>query len=284
MVNIIDQAIQLAGKVLGHLLDWPFLLFILLVWFITRFRDQIGAFLDRRASLRRSDLSIAIREEIAPIAKDIGSLKADVVELKGRVAQIDGAQSGYREEKLISPLQNQMKLLDERLDRLQSELDSVSKRDLSTEFAAALSPLAQDVERVRRDLTTLETLTREPGPNAAQEAVQSEMGVIRQEVAALGTRLEELESRVENVPADEQAAGAREQAPANVLRSLENAVPLRIMKEALSSTRWEWRRVKKLAGMAGVTEEKALELLEGDPAFMVKKDDWGRRIAKLAEN
>jgi hypothetical protein len=66
-------------------------------------------------------------------------------------------------------------------------------------------------------------------------------------------------------------------------KALRNAelIPLRVMKDALASTRWEWRRVKKLAGIAGLTEERALEMLESDPEFEVKKDDWGRRIAKL---
>ena len=51
MVSIFDQALQMTGKVLGHILDWPFLLFVLVVWILVRYRDQIDNVLGQSTDL-----------------------------------------------------------------------------------------------------------------------------------------------------------------------------------------------------------------------------------------
>jgi hypothetical protein len=53
------------------------------------------------------------------------------------------------------------------------------------------------------------------------------------------------------------------------------------MLQGLKDEAWTWRSVNKLAGMAGITEDEAIEILRYDPniAFSVGKSK--RRIVKL---
>lgn len=346
MLNLLDQLLGLTAKVLGHLLDWPFLLFIFLVWLANRYRDQIGSALDRRGAIKRSELASAIRDELDPLNRDLGDLKPDVSQLRTRVAKIEALQSEYALEQLLKPIKAKLTALEESVQTARTRVDQIGSIDLGSEISGRLSPINSDMERLRENLDRLakdfqpvdQDLQRlkKSLDQVAQEflPLAEEVGTVKQSLAEITERLEpvnavmesfqtslkHLESRVEETPSadavqrlhqemeqmGEELAGVtvsvdllkskvenysqveeplaqsvwREQS-ATALKEVE-LIPLRVMKDALSSTRWEWRRVKKLAGIAGLTEEKALEILESDPDLVVKKDDWGRHIAKLS--
>lgn len=284
MVSIFDQILQMTGKVLGHILDWPFLLFVLVVWILVRYRDQIGSALDRRESIKRAELLSAVREELAPVRKDVGDLKVEVMQLKADLVKVEATQTEYATGRLLGPIDARIKVLEQAVEQDSPGPDSGATSDLTERLKAELDQLRHETENLKQRWDEFKPLMPTLPESGAFVELQTEVTRTRQEmnglqeaVAKVTRAMEEIASS--RVMAQEPSADAQ----ANEVRRAEDLVPLRVMREALSSTRWEWRRVKKLAQIAGITEEKALELLEGDPQLIVKKDDWGRRIAKLSE-
>ncbi len=324
MLNLLDQLLGLTAKVLGYLLDWPFLLFVFLVWLASRYRDQIGSALDRRGAIKRSELASAIRDELEPITRDIGDLKPDVSQLRTKVAKIESLQSEYASERLLKPVNARVQSLEETVQEIQTRVSEVAGVDLRSEISERLAPVNKELELLRE---TLDRLAQEIQPFSEEvgkvkqslEQISQRLDPVDRSMENLETALKRLESRVGEAPSAEtvqqlhrevaqmgeelsgvtvsvallksrvekytDAEGSPSRSPGkqrnpNALKDAE-LIPLRVMKDALASTRWEWRRVKKLAGIAGLTEDRALEMLESDPDLEVKKDDWGRRIAKL---
>ncbi len=324
MLNLLDQLLGLTANVLGLLLDWPFLLFIFLVWLASRYRDQIGSALDRRGAIKRSELASAIRDELDPITKDLGEIKPDVSQLRTRAAKIEARQSQYASEQLLKPVNVRVHALEESIGNMQARMEQIAGIDHKSEISERLSPVNRDMDHLKE---TLDQLTQQYGPlNAEIGSVKRTLDEITERFEPIGRSVErfenslkQLESRMDETPHAEaiqqlhkemekmgkELAGVNvsvdllkstveesvdvEAPPLQASRKTRtskalkdaDAIPLRVMKDALASTRWEWRRVKKLAGIAGLSEERALEMLENDPELLVKKDDWGRRIAKL---
>lgn len=321
MLNLLDQLLGLTAKVIGFLLDWPFLLFVFLVWLVSRYRDQLGSVLDRRGTVRRSDLSSAIREELDPLTKDIGDLKPDVSTLRTKVAGIEAKQSEYATERFLEPIGQRVKALEVAVEKMQSDVDRLAGIDFQEQLSSSIEPVDKAMESFRRDV---EQLTSRLDPvstdvnkvkqgledlSAGFQPVQKEMDSLRKTVEQVESQLDAgvssdsfqqlqgdleqfreelggLNDAVAGLKSDVEAqAKLVEAAPAQLKQAASQAdlIPLRVMKDALASTRWEWRRVKKLASIAGLSEDKATEMLENDPELTVKKDDWGRRVAKLSK-
>jgi predicted nucleic acid-binding Zn-ribbon protein len=324
MLNLLDQLLGLTVKVLDVLFAWPFLLFVFLVWLVSRYRDQIGATLDRRGAIKRSELSSAIREELDPINKDLGNLKPDVSQLRTQMAKLEASQSEYASERLLDPITAKVKALEETSRDMKSELDRLSGIDVDEWVSKGLEPVGEDLTNLGR---RLDELTKKFEPiNAEMESIRKNMeqladkfGPVNEQVENLGQRVIDMESRQDSssstdsvkqlqvdteqmgkelsglseavalLKSEVETAPASKEAPASPTKGASKAateaelIPLRVMKDALASTRWEWRRVKKLASIAGLSEEKAMQMLESDPELIVKKDDWGRRIAKLSK-
>ncbi|MDQ7785597.1 MAG: hypothetical protein RDU20_22140 [Desulfomonilaceae bacterium] len=324
MLNLLENLLGLTATVLGYLLDWPFLLFVFLVWLASRYRDQLGSALDRRAAIKRSELASAVRDELGPITKDLGGLKPDVAELKTRTAKIEALQSEYASERILKPINSRVEALEESLRQLQTQVDRIADVDRRDEIADRLASVDSDVQDLRGTVDRLEQELRPlkeetAGVKETLEEISVRSKPLDGALQSFDKRVKSLESRVDEAPSadeirrldddmerlGEELSGVTvsfallkakvekpvdgEGAPARSAREDGNSghlkdadlIPLRVMKDALASTRWEWRRVKKLAGIAGLTEDKALQMLENDPDLMVKKDDWGRRIAKL---
>ncbi|MFH1116110.1 MAG: hypothetical protein V1792_19530 [Pseudomonadota bacterium] len=324
MFNLLDQLLGLTSKVMGLLLDWPFLFFVILVWLASRYRDQIGSALDRRGAIKRGELASAIRDELDPITRDLGEIKPEVFQLRTRVAKIEALQSHYASERLLKPVSTRVEALEESMRGMQSRLEEITGTDHRQEISDRLAPVIRDMEHLKE---TLDQLTQQYGPlNAEIGSAKQTLEEISERFEPLGRAvdgfersLKQLESRMDETP---QAATIRQlhqemdkmgETLAGVTASVDllkpagenagdmdhilsqpprrtrissvlketDAIPLRVMKEALASTRWEWRRVKRLAGIAGLSEKRALEMLKSDPDLVVKKDEWGRLVAKL---
>ncbi len=67
MTKLIEQVLGLTDKLMGSLLDWPFLLFVVAVWIMSRYRDQIGSMLDRRGAVGAGVVIKAVRREMEPV-------------------------------------------------------------------------------------------------------------------------------------------------------------------------------------------------------------------------
>ena len=319
MLNLLDQLFGLTAKVLEFIFNWPFLLFVFLVWIVNRYRDQIGSTIDRRGTIRRGEISSAIREELDPLTKDIGDLKPDVYTLRTQVARIEARQSDYTSESLLGPITARVQALEQALEKMHTSVDRLAGMDFQEQLSNGISPITEELEGFRRDVELLTTRL---------DRVGTDMDEFKQEMAALRNGFEPVKKDVDSVTEalkglqsqteaqestesfqqlqgdmqqfrkeltgltdalttlkDDVAAQAEISATASAATGARDAelIPLRVMKDALASTRWEWRRVKKLASIAGLSEDKAMKMLENDPDLTVKKDDWGRRIAKLSK-
>ncbi len=112
MFSIVDSLIRLVGKVIDHLMDWPFLLFVLLVWLAARFRDQIGSFLDRRGAVPAQELSGKIRKEVDPLAKGVNQLSTQVTDLQFQMRRVEDTQSEDRQMRALNPLKARISVIE----------------------------------------------------------------------------------------------------------------------------------------------------------------------------
>ena len=89
MLNIVELLTQLVGKVIEHVFNWPFLLFVFLVWLVARFKNQIGSMLDKRGAVPASELSSKIHKEVDPLNKELGLLTTQMTEIQFQLRKIE---------------------------------------------------------------------------------------------------------------------------------------------------------------------------------------------------
>jgi hypothetical protein len=129
------------------LLDWPFLLFVLLLLFIVCFRKQLIAVFSRGdillswgdRSIRLRELSDNLDKEIDPIREEIDALKQAVDKIQ---ANIEAPKSQQIEPPALTNLSD--KQLDHAKQRIQEALKSGKYRWRSIERLAAVGGISEN--------------------------------------------------------------------------------------------------------------------------------------------
>jgi predicted nuclease with TOPRIM domain len=107
------------------------------------------------------------------------------------------------------------------------------------------------------------------------ESLDEELDPIRDEVEALKKAVDSLQSKVQ-MPQSERLEPKLEKTA-----DQEKEVALRRMKEALTSGKWRWRSIDRLAVIGGVSESEAMDILRNDPDVIFSIGKSGRTIARL---
>jgi len=289
MASLFEQLFILIGRVAKHLLDWPFLLFILLVWIASRYRDQIGSFLDRRAAIKPFDLSAAVRKELEPIIKELGDLQPAVADLQTQLLKLESRHSDYRLAQAVEPVEARVRSLEEALQRLTPRDESLSDQELHEKLWAVTEPIGREVNDLKAAVEKLEARVAQAESKADLEGMRDVAENLASEQEGLKRSLEILRSEVESL-GDNLAGAAPVAAPGSSASPSHASGPVtmesaqyQLMKQALKSKGWKWRRVATLAKSAGLSEDEAVAILEKHEEITVTRDEKGRRIAKLEE-
>jgi predicted nucleic acid-binding Zn-ribbon protein len=257
--------------------------------------DQVGSQL---TGLDTGDRLNAVSETVEQIGAVVAGLKTDVGALRSRAedwvpqARADALETSLagmggelREVKeSLAALQadagvNDLKTGLERLDARIAEIDG---KDHSAELESMIGRFRGDVEALRSDVAQLSSHVEKLVPGATADMLATRIEETRRDLVELQETVGGLKIPLERLSS--QVVDERWGKGELSLDSTGNkALPLEIMKQEMRSSRWEWRRVRRLAKSVGMTEEAAEAILESDPDVTLSKDDWGRKIAKLSQ-
>lgn len=289
MANLFEQLFMLIGGVVKYLLDWPFLLFVFLVWVAGRYRDQIGSFLDRRGAIKTSDLSPAVRRELEPIIKELGEIKPAVADLQIRLLKMESRHSDYRLAQAVEPIENRIRSLEESFQRLPSRVEAPADQELLEKLSAVSIAKGRELNELKAAVEKLES-------RLSEAVSKTDLEELRDVAEKLVSEQEGLKRSLETVLADVESLGERVSVGVPAAASESPVLPgyasgpvtmesaqYQLMKQALTSKGWKWRRVATLAKSAGLSEDEAAAILEKHEEITVTRDEKGRRIAKLEE-
>lgn len=265
---------------------------------LERRREWLDRLDGRLTALEAGEDRQAVSETLDRLRGDVEVLKADFSSLGSREeewaprALVDelGSSLDRLNEKLpalnaaVEALQADRRVSDLQvgLDRLAGRLEEFDAEDSTDAVKSVPEGFHDDVEALRSDVIQLKAHVDHLAPRTVAETLEAglaetkrDLAELRETVGGLRVPLERLSSQVVE-EGSEKAGLPPEQKGGRPL-------PLEIMKQEMRSSRWEWRRVRRLAKSVGMTEEAAEAILDNDPEVTVSKDDWGRKIAKLSQ-
>ncbi len=149
--QVVSLPESLKHLMVSKLLDWPFLLFVLVIVVGFRFGQEIVAVLRRgditlawgERSIRLRDLSQSFDKEIDPIRDDIDGLKRAVTRLEAQGVQIDHPQPSLPETAATSAARNDLQ--EETKRRLREALQSPKFSWRSIDRLAAIAAVEESV-------------------------------------------------------------------------------------------------------------------------------------------
>jgi|GEM_PF-5518816 len=185
MESFAQQVLALTEKVIGFILNWPFLLFVFLVWMVHRYREQIASILERRGTIKRSELSSAIREHVELLNRNVGGIKSEVASFSAKVAQLEAAQSECRLSAFLEPVNAKIAALEGSLLVVQTAVEALAKKELPERMAAELKPLSRDLNDLKAEFDGIRA-------SAAALATRESVETLGKGVSALERDLTEL--------------------------------------------------------------------------------------------
>lgn len=199
MTKLIELALGLTDKLMGSLLDWPFLLFIVAAWVLTRYRDQIGSMLDRRGAVGAGVVISAVRREMQPVLTEVEGLAKAVSELKYEVERLQALHSENRLSRVLEPVKQRISGLEEAIARTQTETERIVRKDVSETLTKERSAVKAEIDNIRqvldqyaariKSLAAQEVVDR---TNADVKAAQAELGAVTKTVHELQSYTETL--------------------------------------------------------------------------------------------
>lgn len=262
-----------------------------------RLGEEVGRLRSKLAELESGSLWNSAAETIERLSSDVEELKTEVnsfavrgeewapralsEELAGSLERMDGDLRGFNAVLQALQADQRVSNLQVRLDGLDGRLAETDAQGSTDVLNSATDRFHEEIEAVRGDVARLSAQvdgiashTHANALNARIEETRKDLADLRETVGRLRVPLEKLSSQVVDIMSDGEGL---------TLASKSNpALPLEIMKQEMRTSRWEWRRVRRLAKSVGMTEEAAEAILENDPEVTLSKDDWGRKIAKLS--
>jgi hypothetical protein len=114
--------------------------------------------------------------------------------------------------------------------------------------------------------------------NQLSDRISREIDPAEDEIEAIKVKIERLEARLSS-PGVPEHASVEELKPSEVVSNDTN--PTRRIHEALSSGKYLWRSVERLAVIGGVSEIDTIAILRADPDVVLSKGKSGKSIARL---
>lgn len=189
MVGIIDQFIELNGRLLNNLFDWPFLAFVFLVWLANRYRDQIGSMLDRRNTIPSGELSKTVKAQLEPLARNVAQLGSEVSELSGKVL---GSLHPGTADDMLKPINARISVVEDALASIRTRIEGFNHKELPELVTRGLEPLSRELDKMKDDVQQIRSNTES---YASQEMVanfKDSLDLLGSNLAALKLSLSEL--------------------------------------------------------------------------------------------
>jgi archaellum component FlaC len=155
MTTIIERLIELTGKLMNTLLDWPFLGFVFLLWIANRYRNQIGSFLDRRGTVPAGDISKAVKQNLEPISSDVADLRTAILDLRRQMTRLDDSES--RRAQILEPVNVKIASVEEAVAKLRLRFEGMNHKELPELLTRGLDPLRKDLSLLRDDFERIGT-------------------------------------------------------------------------------------------------------------------------------
>ncbi len=199
MINLIEHVLGLTDKLMGSLLDWPFLLFVVVVWIMSRYRDQIGSMLDRRGAVGAGVVIKAVRREMEPVLTQVAGLGQAVSDLRYEVERLQALHAENRLSRVLEPVNQKIKTLQEAIARTQAHTEKMISKDVPDALSQERASVRGEIETVRQsvDQQAARIETR-----AAQEAVDrigAQVEAARVELESVTKMLRDLQSHSEKL-------------------------------------------------------------------------------------
>ena len=215
MIHLVEQTLGFVGNLIGRLLDWPFLLLILVVWLVSCFRDQIGSMLDRRSAVGAGELSKKIHAEVDPVTEKLGVLTSQVADLQSQMRKVEDVQSIERQNRMLKPIVAKVETLEKLIPQIQAGLSPLkeslgrvdalvgnlaSKEDLET-LKSSVAPMDGQMKDLREMVAGLQTSVGASPWNGPLNEVRSQMEPLNRSFEKFSQSLEALQGQVsESVP------------------------------------------------------------------------------------
>lgn len=194
MTHFINQLLELTGRLIEGILNWPFLLFAFAVWLVLRYRDQIGSILDRRGTVKLGAIHKTVRIELEPILAEFESLKTAFGEIK---AKVDGLIALNFDTRLLNALQVadvQFSRLEEASRTIRRELDRVVCTHIPEMFVIERTKTENLISVLQAELTKLGSQL-----DVLQKEMDNYRHVVFAEISLLRQALHTTESELRNV-------------------------------------------------------------------------------------
>jgi hypothetical protein len=284
MTKLIELSLGLTDKLMGSLLDWPFLLFVAVAWVLTRYRDQIGSMLDRRGAVGAGVVIGAVRREMQPVLVQVEGLAKAVSDLRYEVERLQALHSENRLSRVLEPVTLRIKSLEEAIARTQAETEKVVRKDVPEALNQERSAIRAEIDEIRKVLdqyaARLKTLASQDAVDrtgADVKAAQAALDAVAQTVQGLQSSTEKLATKE---AANELRSSLAELEAAT--RSLPGQMEDKLQKE-LQSLRWDLsaaqESVSRLAsGLERAATKDVTDRLQAEMAPLVSE------LAKLRDS
>lgn len=188
-MGLIEQFMELNGRVLNNVFDWPFLAFVFLVWLANRYRDQIGSMLDRRNTIPSGELSKNVKVQLEPLVRDVAQLGSEVSELKSKM--VESLHPGTADD-MLNPINARISVVEDTLGSIRTRIEGFSHKDLPELVTRGLEPLSRELDKMKDDVQQIRSNTES---YASQEMVANFKGsldLLSSDLSALKLSLSEL--------------------------------------------------------------------------------------------
>ncbi len=206
MFSIVESLINLVGRVIDNILSWPFLLFIFLVWLVTRFKNQIGSMLDRRGSVPAGELSGKIHKEVNPLSKDLSLIKSQVTDLQFQMRRVEDASSENRQIGALNPIKAKVNILEGQSQKLESLIGDLSAAD--EKISRTLNPFQ---DQLKDYMTTLDDFKAKIELAASKDnisSLNSELQKIGEDISTLKNQVNEFHDKIQQAADKEEVSAS----------------------------------------------------------------------------
>lgn len=286
MTTIIERLVELTGKFMSILLDWPFLGFVFLLWIANRYRNQIGSFLDRRGAVPAGDISKAVKQNLEPVASDLTDLRAAILDLRRQMARIDDFES--RRAQILEPVNAKISTVEEAVAKLRIRIEGMNHKELPELLTRGLDPLRKDLSLVKEDVEKIQTELTAFVPKEGIERLESSVEELNKGFEPLRNDLNQLKESLMRVQSEFGMFASKDAVETlqTVMRTVEEQ--LRGVRENLSVLQSKTETFALAEAAARVEEEldrlkssmvNLTALVESVPAELAEK--WARDVEPI---
>ncbi|AFM23874.1 hypothetical protein [Desulfomonile tiedjei] len=188
-MGLIDQFMELNGRVLNNVFDWPFLAFVFLVWLANRYRDQIGSMLDRRNTIPSGELAKNVKVQLEPLVRDVAQLGSEVSELKSKM--VESLHPGTADD-MLNPINARISVVEDTLGSIRTKIEGFNHKDLPELVTRGLEPLSRELDKMKDDLQQMRSDTESYVSQEMVADFKGALDLLSSDLAALKLSLSEL--------------------------------------------------------------------------------------------